>query len=348
MKKLYTTLLAALAITFVTAQDVHYTQFYNSPLTLNPAMTGLTQGTFRVGVHYRNQWFTGVNNGFFRSPFQTPSIYFDMPIKVFRNDHVGVGAVILADLAGAGSMNTYMGMVSGSYIKSLGKDHNHQLSAGFQVGYTQLRIKQDDLHWASQAQNNEFNSSLPAGIALKPNVSYVNLNVGLMYYGRIIPKLDLYAGAAFFNATTPKYNLGVNEAKKDLNFRWNISAGLDAKLGKQNRFHLLPSALFMRQSTADQLNIGMGLGYDITREANLTLGGYARVNNLTNKDAAADAGIAYVALDVKGFKIGASYDFTASKFKTAGPGVGGLEISLTYTGHAKNYDLRNIMFCPRF
>ena len=51
---------------------------------------------------------------------------------------------------------------------------------------------------------------------------------------------------------------------------------------------------------------------------------------------------------VKGFKVGTSYDFTMSKFKAAGPGTGGLEISLIYVGRPKNTDLRNIMFCPRF
>ncbi|MFN8276970.1 MAG: PorP/SprF family type IX secretion system membrane protein [Chitinophagales bacterium] len=332
----------------VQAQDIHYTQFYNSPLTTNPALTGLVNGTYRVGVHYRNQWFSGVNNGFFKSPYQTPSVFFDMPIKVFKHDNIGIGAIIYGDFAGAGAMNTYSFMISGSYIKSLGKDHNHQLSAGFQVGYSQLRVNSGDLHWSSQFQNNEYNSQLPSGIAMAPNKGYINLNVGLMYYGKIIPKLDLYFGGMVANTTTPKYNLSSADAKRDLMLRWNLSGGLDIKLTKNNRFHLLPSVFFMSQSTADQLNAGLGLGYDIKQDVNFTLGGYARANNLANKDVQADAGIAYMGLDIKGFKIGASYDFTASKFKNAGPGVGGLEISLMYVGRAKNYELRNIMFCPRF
>lgn len=36
---------------------------FASPLTLNPAMTGLFDGTFRVAGNYRNQWPT-INNAF--------------------------------------------------------------------------------------------------------------------------------------------------------------------------------------------------------------------------------------------------------------------------------------------
>ena len=80
----------------------------------------------------------------------------------------------------------------------------------------------------------------------------------------------------------------------------------------------------------------------------MTFGGYTRVNNLTNKDAAPDCGIAYFGFDVKGFKMGISYDVTTTRLKTAGTGVGGLELSLMYVGRPKSYELRNIMFCPRF
>jgi type IX secretion system PorP/SprF family membrane protein len=346
MKKFYSLLLLT-AVTFAAqAQDTHYTQFYNSPLTLNPALTGLTGGTYRVGLIYRNQWFTGVNNGFFKSPYQTPSVSFDMPIKVFKNDNVGVGAYILNDQAGAGSLSTFQFVASASYIQSLGKNHNHQLSAGFQVGYTQTRIKAGGLEFGNQFNNNEFNGSIASGVNLAPNVGYVNLNLGLLYYGKFTDKISLYLGGAFSNITTPKYNLTTDQAKKDLPFRWNVAGGMDFKLGK--KFHLLPSGLFMRQATADQLNTGLALGVDVKQDASVTFGFYNRVNDLTNKNKQADALIAYFGFDVKGFKVGTSYDFTMSKFKAAGPGTGGLEISLIYVGRPKNTDLRNIMFCPRF
>jgi hypothetical protein len=38
-------------------QDLHFSQFMNSPLTTNPANTGfIPGGDYRVGINYRNQW----------------------------------------------------------------------------------------------------------------------------------------------------------------------------------------------------------------------------------------------------------------------------------------------------
>ena len=345
MKKIYITLLLTLSLLGSQAQDVHYTQFYNSPLTLNPALTGLFNGQWRVGVHYRNQWFSAVNNGFFNSPYQTPSIFADAPFFLKNKDAIGVGLVLLYDAAGAGTISTFTAQVSGSYIKRLGPGGKHQLSAGFQVGFTQTKLNSGDAHFANQYQGNEYNPAITSGVGMLPNVNWVNLNVGLLYYGKITSKTSVYAGAAFFNTTTPKYNL-TDQTKKDLYFRWNVQAGFDVGIGK--RFHLLPSALFMRQNTANQLNIGLGFGYDITQTANLTLGIYTRANDIASSDRQIDAAILYAGFEVKHFKLGVSYDFTVSKLKAAGNGVGGLEISMIYIGLPRNYDVKQIMFCPRF
>ena len=38
------------------AQDIHFSQFNNSPLNLNPAQTGLFNGDWRFVGNLRNQW----------------------------------------------------------------------------------------------------------------------------------------------------------------------------------------------------------------------------------------------------------------------------------------------------
>jgi type IX secretion system PorP/SprF family membrane protein len=344
MKKIYLVAILALTILTAGAQDIHYTQFYNSPLTTNPALTGVVPGAYRVSLIYRNQWFSGVNNGFFNSPYQTPSVSFDMPIVLKNKDAIGVGAVLLYDAAGAGSISTFTGQVSASYIKHLGT--NHQLSAGFQVGFTQVKLNTSDAHFASQYQGNDYNPNIASGIGLQPNRNYVNLNFGLLYYGKLTSKISLYAGGSIFNTTTPKDNLTTDQSKKDLSIRGNINAGMDFTIGR--RFHILPSALWMRQSNQNQLNTGLGFGYDVNMRTNITLGIYNRVNDVLNADHQVDAAILYAGFQIKGFKLGASYDFTVSQFSQAGGGTGGLEISLTYIGLPKIYSLKEIMFCPRF
>ena len=43
-------------ITFVVAQDFHFSQYWSAPLKLNPALTGFYNGNLRVAATYRNQW----------------------------------------------------------------------------------------------------------------------------------------------------------------------------------------------------------------------------------------------------------------------------------------------------
>jgi type IX secretion system PorP/SprF family membrane protein len=343
MKKVILSLLVLISIS-TNAQDTHYSQFFNSPLTLNPALTGLTKGSARFGAIYRNQWFSAVNNGFFNSPFQTPSAFVDAPIRI-KNDAIGVGGMFLYDRAGAGSFTTFQGQASLSYIKGLGRNGNHQISAGFQLGYTQVRLVRDDLQFTSQFDNNNQFTGNPFGFALTPNVGYVNLNVGLLYYGQLTKNLSMYVGGAFFNATGMKYNLSSNNEKRELYFRGNAQMGFDIRFGK---FHLLPSALFMQQAKADQLNTGLGFGFDFTENVNMTLGIYNRANNVSNKFGQVDAIIPYAGFEVKNFKLGASYDFTLTRFKEAGNGTGALEISLMYIIMPKKNSVDRVIFCPRF
>ena len=343
-KKFYTTLLLAMTISMAGAQDIHYTQFYNTPLTTNPALTGIVQGGYRLTAIYRNQWFSSGGGGFFNSPYQTPSLSFDMPVHIKNGDMIGVGAVILYDAAGAGSIKTFSAMASGSYIKHFGS--RHQLSAGFQAGFTQTRLANTEAQFASQFQGNEYNNNLSSGVNLLPNVNYLNLNAGLMYCGKLKERINVYAGGAVFNTSVPKYNLVANQTRQTLSLRGDISAGLDFKLGK--RYHILPSGLWMRQSTANQLNTGIGFGYDFSLRTSLTLGVYNRVNDITSADRQVDAAIAYAGLQVRNFKLGASYDFTMSKLRNAGPGTGGFELSLTYIGKMTGIDERLMMFSPRF
>src|SRR5215471_19039498 len=60
--------------TFVRAQDPHFSQFFSSPLTLNPAFTGKFDGNVRVAGNYRDQWPT-INQA-----YRTATVSVDFPI----------------------------------------------------------------------------------------------------------------------------------------------------------------------------------------------------------------------------------------------------------------------------
>lgn len=86
MKKIYILILFIGWIIAVKGQDIHFSQFYASPLTLNPANTGLFNGNIRGVLNYRNQW-----NSF--APFNTYAGSVDMNFgqRFLKDDLFGIG-----------------------------------------------------------------------------------------------------------------------------------------------------------------------------------------------------------------------------------------------------------------
>ena len=86
------------------AQDLHFSQFMNSPLVTNPANTGfIPEGDYRIGVNYRNQW-----SSIMAIPYKTMSAFGD--IQTMNNDDntgwLGVGGLVLRDVAGSGNLTS--------------------------------------------------------------------------------------------------------------------------------------------------------------------------------------------------------------------------------------------------
>src|SRR6478672_3255219 len=137
MRKLICTCLILAAALFGRAQDPHFSQFFASPLTLNPALTGKFDGTFRVAGNYRNQWPA------FNNVYTTSTISLDFSIlqkRIPEFDTWGVGILALTDKAAGGVLtNNYIG-ISTSYHKALNEDGFSQIGIGFQGMYGQKRL----------------------------------------------------------------------------------------------------------------------------------------------------------------------------------------------------------------
>src|SRR5947209_5190581 len=96
----------------VKAQDPNFSQFFASPLTLNPALTGKFDGTLRVAGNYRNQWPT-INNA-----FTTYTASVDAGIlkgKIPEFDQFGVGVLAFSDKAGNGILQNNAIALSTAY-----------------------------------------------------------------------------------------------------------------------------------------------------------------------------------------------------------------------------------------
>ena len=140
---------ATIHVTHVMAQDLHHSQFYTSPLNLNPALTGVFNGDYRIAVNYRAQWF--INE---LVQYQTVATNADMKILPRRDNAKGfwsIGFLFNHDQAGDSRLSLAHVGLSGAYTHAF--SNRHIVSLGGLAGYGQRRFRTDDLVWDEQWDN---------------------------------------------------------------------------------------------------------------------------------------------------------------------------------------------------
>src|ERR1700748_3691540 len=101
MKRTCTKILLALCsllpFTSYGQADVHFSQFYETSILRNPALTGVFADDYKVGVYYRNQWSSITN------PFSTGIISAETRVSLNRvsNDFLSFGILGYNDKAGS-------------------------------------------------------------------------------------------------------------------------------------------------------------------------------------------------------------------------------------------------------
>ncbi|MBK7148007.1 MAG: PorP/SprF family type IX secretion system membrane protein [Bacteroidetes bacterium] len=342
MKKIYALAVALVCIAGIQAQDIHFSQYYASPLTLNPALTANINGVFRVGFNYRNQWFTiPVLNSV--APYQTYQASFDAPILRERlgNDGFGFGGVFYADKAGDGALTTYSGLVSVAYHKAVDRYGKGRISLGLQAGVISKRVNITNLIFENQLDNTGWNTALPNGETNFNNKAIINadVNVGALWSHAPKDMWRYYLGFSANHLSKPKETF-LGDQRNRLNYRFNVNAGAEFFLNSDYSFSLTPTFLFMLQSNAQQYNFGLGLNYHINDDVAIFGGGWYRVK---------DAVILNLGVEVYNARIGLSYDVNHSGLRNASKAQGALEVSAIYVFRKeKTQSIQYEKYCPNF
>ncbi|MGB5027191.1 MAG: PorP/SprF family type IX secretion system membrane protein, partial [Chitinophagaceae bacterium] len=222
MKKNLLTLLVCVAMASASrAQDPNFSQFFASPLTLNPALTGKFDGSFRVAGNYRNQWPT-INNAFVT---KTVSVDFGiMKNRLADIDQLGVGILGVTDRAGDGVLVTNYAGGSVAFHKGLDEDGFHQIGAGFQGTYVNKRLDVTKIDFQDELTPLGF-TGVTSEIFLNNqlNISYFDLNAGVLYNGSTNGYNNFYIGASMYHINRPKESFQGGEYL--LNTRTTIQAG---------------------------------------------------------------------------------------------------------------------------
>lgn len=336
MRKFLLLLLLTLCTGLLQAQDPHFSQFYASPLTLNPALTGRFDGTFRLAANYRNQWPT-INNA-----FTTGTASIDMPImanSIPEFDTWGVGIIGLSDQSGNKILrNNYVG-ISTAYSKGLDEDGFHQLSVGFQGVYASKRLDVSLADFEDELTSLGFTGVTSEVFSNQQvNINYFDLNAGILYTGSTDGYNNFYVGVSMYHINKPLESfIGGNYY---LQPRMTFQGGGYTPFGTNKTLH--GSFIHQRQAGASETVLGGAVSMNMNGEEERPTEVYAGLWYRWN-----DAVIPYIGLEVANFRVGFTYDVNMSTLRTASNSRGGAEISLIYINKPGDPNLKKTN-CPKF
>ncbi|GDX47494.1 MAG: PorP/SprF family type IX secretion system membrane protein [Bacteroidota bacterium] len=344
----YTYILMMLLVSFsVYSQDLHFSQYYMSPLTLNPAMTGLFNGNYRFTGNYRNQWQSVLPT----VPFRTFAGSVDLSAKSGTYNRVGGGVHLFSDQAG--SLNLARTQVAGSvsYLLALSRNRDYFIAAGIQAAMNQSSFNYLNMTTGNQWTGNAFDANASTGeIFDGRSKSFASANLGIMWYHISNVRSFQYIGGSIHHINRPNISLVPNSVDR-LYTKYSVHAGAGFKV--KPRFDLNPYMLTLIQGPSFELTSGILGKFILDERKNSAFGGTAfyigpflRIVGDDETNLSSDALIISTKLDIDSFTFGLSYDINVSGLSPASSGRGGPEIALQYVGAFKSKPSKT--FCPKF
>jgi type IX secretion system PorP/SprF family membrane protein len=343
MKIVYRILLAIVCTTAATqlyAQDIHLSQFYETPILRNPALIGIFNGDVRVQAVYRNQWNSVT------VPYQTGTISGEIKFPVGRsNDYITTGLQLTYDRAGTSRLQSTQIFPAVNYHKSLNEDKSSFLSLGFMGGLVQRQFDPTNMTFNNQYTSGRFDPAAASGeegkLAFK-GYSYLDAGVGLSYNSVIGEDVNYFIGAGYFHFNRAKISFYRDEnieLQPKLTFNAGITIPVDERVKVIAHYNQLHQGTYSEYIGGALIGYGlMDQGLESTRA--IYGGLFLRWN---------DAIIPTIKIDMDKYEIGMSYDTNISKLRTASQTFGGFEISLVFKGflNSRNSTLESVN-CPRF
>lgn len=321
------------------AQDLHFSQFMNSPLTTNPANTGfIPDGDYRAGLNYRNQW-----SAIMTIPYKTMSVFGDVQVMRdrFENGWLGAGGVLLRDVAGSGNLTSTKVYGSVAYHQLIG--FASLVSAGFNVGWANKQINVTNLKFPDQFDGKFFDNKLPTSVVLASNnISYLDVQLGLNYAYFPTDELYINAGYSAHHVNKPRESFFDPSPGIDNRVPVRHIGFVNASFMLNNQWIINPNVYFTTQARAHEIVGGFNAQYNLSGDGeNQLIGGiYYRHQ---------DAVIPMIGLQWKDVRATFTYDATISTLKNYNNTRGAFEFSLIKTGLFNSYQGSKRDFkCPSF
>ncbi|MEP7323279.1 MAG: PorP/SprF family type IX secretion system membrane protein [Saprospiraceae bacterium] len=329
------------------SQDFHFSQYYSSPLQLNPALTGLINGSFRFNINYRDQWNKLEGNNF-KTTAVSGDMNFRTPIKAFQKDLIGIGVSILADRNAGFDLNNTELALNTAYHKSTGK--NQFLSLGLKLGIAQRNLNYENLRFEDQYVEGSGYSKNTQEFLPENNFSNLELALGLHYTWTGNDEQGFTIGMALHHITSPDYSffnlslpVGVDPIKHPLYGIKSIHASGSLKISEGAV--ILPRVWILSQGPHFQVNVGSLIKLPLDRDhyKNFNIGGFLRSTKNIN-GFAPESFIPMIGLELGNFNVGLSYDANLKRIASSYLNQSIFELSISLIGNHDNEGF----FCPRF
>jgi type IX secretion system PorP/SprF family membrane protein len=334
MKRIFTlSVIVMMICSGLKAQDVHFSQFFEAPQLVNPALTGYFVGDHRFIANFKDQWKT------IGSPYRTYAFAYDMGINktTAETGYLSLGAMVFADKAGDLNLSTMQGILNIAYHLRI--SDNQTLGAAISGGFGQKSIDMTAAQWDNQYDINVggFNSNLASNETNPFNTfTYPDLGFGMLYTVKSVEtnmtsndgfRANMGFGVHHINAPKMKFYSASDTTKLST----RISGHGQFQFGIPNsNLAIVPGFFYYNQGKMQEIYVGANFRYMLKEhskytgfinDAYFTLGGYHRL---------ADAAIIFAQIELNDIALGVSYDVNVSKLRVATTGRGGLEVSLRY------------------
>ncbi len=301
----------------VRAQDAHFSQYFSSPLTFNPAFTGYFDGAHRLALNIRKQW-ANVNE-----PYTTGTVSFDTRImnnSIGSNDRWGLGVMALYDQSGGGIYKNNYFAVSTGFNKGLDAEGSQSIGIGVQATFARNSVDFSRISFNTQFNGSGYDLAIPSGETVNNNsVNYVDVNAGILYNYKDESDNQFTVGASMYHILKPtlSYFSGSNQPLQS-----RYTAHMGANLNIRDRDQLFISTHLMQQGGSSEVVFGGAYGLGLGDDGKyLYIGTWMRTK---------DAVYPYAGLRTPSFQVGISYDVTTSDLRKVKGYSGGSELTFIY------------------
>ncbi len=296
-------------------QDIHFSQFWQSPFNMNPALAGDFDGAYRFIGNQRTQW---------RSVTQ-PYVTFGLSADVAQWSKYQLGGVLSIYTDKSGDSGLSLTMINAGASKKLmdQKEQGLEVVGGLMLGLTSMTIDYSALQFDQQWNGYFFDPRTSTGESFdRDSRRYLNAHAGLLVAKTISPTKRWRAGLALMNISSPRQSF-FDERFVRLNPRINFHGSYFQQIDEQ--WGVEPLFLIMRQMTFTEFNLGGRAHYVIDDSPYLPISVYGGLFAR-----AKDAGNMLLGARVGDWDVGLSYDFNLSDLRIASNARGGFEIGVIY------------------